>query len=45
VAFTVANALAHIKKRKTDPWGGYGRLKQRITDAARKSIANLQSPR
>jgi bifunctional non-homologous end joining protein LigD len=44
-AFTVANALAHIKKRKRDPWEGYGRLKQRITDAARKSIAKLQSLR
>jgi bifunctional non-homologous end joining protein LigD len=44
-AFTVANALAHIKKRKRDPWEGYGRLKQRITDAARKSIAKLQSQR
>jgi bifunctional non-homologous end joining protein LigD len=44
-AFTVANALAHIKKRKRDPWEGYGRLKQRITDAARKSIVKLQSLR
>jgi bifunctional non-homologous end joining protein LigD len=42
--FTVTTALAHIKKRKRDPWEGYGRLKQRITDTARKSIAKLQSP-
>jgi bifunctional non-homologous end joining protein LigD len=42
-AFTVKNAPAHIKKRKRDPWDGYGRLKQRITDAARKSIAKLQA--
>ncbi len=39
--FTVQNALAHIKKRKGDPWNGYARLKQRITDAALKSIAKL----
>ncbi len=44
-AFNVKNALAHIKKRKHDPWDGYGRLKQRITDAAIKSIAQLQAPR
>jgi bifunctional non-homologous end joining protein LigD len=43
-AFTVGNALAHVKKRQRDPWGGYGRLKQRITDAALKSIARLQQP-
>jgi bifunctional non-homologous end joining protein LigD len=42
-SFTVQNALAHIKKRKTDPWPGYARLKQRITAAARHSIAKLQS--
>ncbi len=44
-AFNVKNALDHIKKRKRDPWDGYGRLKQRITDAAIKSIAQLQAPR
>jgi bifunctional non-homologous end joining protein LigD len=42
-AFTVENALAHLKKRKRDPWEGYGRLKQRISDAAIRSIASLQS--
>jgi bifunctional non-homologous end joining protein LigD len=44
-AFTVANAPAYLKKRKRDPWEGYGRLKQRITDTAVKSIAKLKSPR
>ena len=42
-AFTIENALAHIKKRKGDPWEGYSRLKQRITEPARKSIAMLRS--
>jgi bifunctional non-homologous end joining protein LigD len=41
--FTIENALAHIKKRKGDPWEGYGRLKQRISEPARKSIAKLRS--
>src|SRR5580692_2996631 len=44
-AFTVANTPAYLKKRKRDPWEGYGRLKQRITDTAVKSIAKLKSPR
>ncbi|HET6327935.1 MAG TPA: non-homologous end-joining DNA ligase [Planctomycetaceae bacterium] len=44
-AFTVANATAYLKKRKRDPWESYGRLKQRITEAAVKSIAKLRSPR
>jgi hypothetical protein len=42
-AFTIENALAHIKKRKRDPWEGYGRLKQRITEPALRTIATLQS--
>jgi bifunctional non-homologous end joining protein LigD len=41
-AFTVENALVHIKKRRRDPWDGYGRLKQRISDAAIRSIGDLQ---
>jgi bifunctional non-homologous end joining protein LigD len=44
-AFTVENALAHLKKRKRDPWEGYERLKQRISEPARKSLATLLSPR
>ncbi|HXY35458.1 MAG TPA: non-homologous end-joining DNA ligase [Planctomycetaceae bacterium] len=43
--FTVLNALAHIKKRQRDPWEGYARLKQRITEPARKSIDKLRSQR
>jgi bifunctional non-homologous end joining protein LigD len=42
-AFTLENAMAHIKKRKRDPWEGYDHVKQRITDAARNSIAKLLS--
>jgi bifunctional non-homologous end joining protein LigD len=41
-AFNVKNALAHVKRRERDPWEGYGKLKQHISEAARKSIAKLQ---
>jgi bifunctional non-homologous end joining protein LigD len=41
-AFTVGNTPAHLKKRKRDPWEGYGKLKQRITDAAIKALSKLQ---
>jgi bifunctional non-homologous end joining protein LigD len=41
-AFTVGNTPAHLKKRKRDPWEGYGKLKQRITDAAIKALSKLR---